>query len=150
MELETVYMKPDSLKDYERARKQSSVYFCRRRSEEGIDVVHASAVWLESLPLLQAVALDSAPREENGPRADENDWERIIYSIKIVKELTQEELTALQTGSSTSGYGPKALLPFCDVEFKNKNPQQFRLYSIFIDVLSEQGFLLQIHLILRC
>ncbi len=76
-----VYIKPDDLKHHERVRKQSSVYFARRRTENGMDVIHAADVWFQKLPLLKAVVLDSAPRTDDGPRADENDWERIVYSI---------------------------------------------------------------------
>jgi len=100
-----VYIKPDNLKHHERVRKQSSVYFARRRTENGMDVIHAADVWFQKLPLLKAVVLDSAPRTDDGPRADENDWERIVYSIKIFGEITEEELAGLQTGHSTSGYG---------------------------------------------
>jgi hypothetical protein len=105
MELDVVYIKPDELKHHERVRKQSSVYFARKRTQDGMDVIYAADVWFQKLPLLKAVVLDSAPRTDDGPRADENDWERIVYSIKIVGEVTEEELAGLQTGHSTSGYG---------------------------------------------
>ena len=101
-----MYVKPVLLSDYyERVRPYSSVYFCHELDGEGIEAVHAADVWTDSLPLMKAVVLDSAPREGKMGDCELFGGERIIFSIKVVGELTPEEFVALQSGSSTNSSG---------------------------------------------